>query len=97
ETFGLVSLESAASGTPVVGFRGSGLSESIAHSTSGLLVDSRDPQAWAQVVCELLEHPPQLGRLSQSAREFALGHTWSASVTSLLGVYDRDSAGDPTS
>lgn len=89
ETFGLVSLESAASGTPVIGFRGSGLSESIAHSRSGELVDSRDPQDWAHVVCELLEHPPALSRLSQSAREFALGHTWSASVTSLLGVYEQ--------
>lgn len=91
ETFGLVSLESAASGTPVVGYRGSGLTESIAHATSGLLVDSRDPQEWAQVVCGLLEDPPLLGRLSQSAREYALGHTWSASVSSLLGVYERAS------
>lgn len=89
ETFGLVSLESAASGTPVVGYRGSGLTESIAHGTSGVLVDSRDPQQWARVICELLEDPPALSRLSQSAREFALGHTWSASVTSLLGVYEH--------
>lgn len=89
ETFGLVSLESAASGTPVVGYRGSGLTESIAHGTSGLLVDSRDPQQWAHAVCELLEDPPLLERLSESAREFALEHTWSASVSSLLGVYEH--------
>lgn len=89
ETFGLVSLESAASGTPVIGSSGSGLSESIAHGRSGVLVDSRDPQVWARAACELLEDPPALGRLSSSAREHALGHTWGASVTSLLGVYDR--------
>ena len=89
ETFGLVSLESAASGTPVIGARGSGLSDSIAHGRSGLLIASRDPQEWAQAACALLEDPPALGRLSSSAREFALGHTWGASVTSLLGVYDR--------
>lgn len=89
ETFGLVSLESAASGTPVIGAHGSGLSESIAQGRSGVLVDSRDPQEWARVACRLLEDPPALGRLSSSAREHALGHTWGASVTSLLGVYDR--------
>lgn len=92
ETFGLVGLESAASGTPVIGYRGSGLRESIAHGKSGLLVESRDPQQWAHAVCELLEDPPALSRLSASAREFALAHTWSASVSSLLGVYEQASA-----
>lgn len=89
ETFGLVSLESAASGTPVIGYAGSGLRESIAHGRSGMLVDSRDPQQWARVVCDLLDEPPALARLAESARKFALAHTWGASVTSLLGVYEQ--------
>lgn len=87
ETFGLVALESAASGTPVVGFRGSGMVESIAEGRSGLLVDSREPRAWAEVIAHLLDDPQALGRLSATAREHALGCTWAASATALLGVY----------
>ena len=87
ETFGLVALESAASGTPVVGYRGSGMVESIADGRSGLLVDSREPRDWAEVIARLLDDPQALGRMSAASREHALGYTWAASATALLGVY----------
>lgn len=87
ETFGLVALESAASGTPVVGFRGTGLLESVADGRSGLLLDSREPRAWATAVSGLLEDAPELGRLSATARRHAEGYTWAATATALLGVY----------
>lgn len=87
ETFGLVALESAASGTPVVGFRGSGMMESISEGESGVLVDSRDPRVWAETIVRLLDDESLLGALSRSARHHALGYTWAASATALLGVY----------
>lgn len=85
ETFGLVALESAASGTPVVGFRGSGLLESVAEGRSGVLVDSREPQRWAEAVAGILDRPD--GALSASARDHAEGYTWGATATALLGLY----------
>ena len=87
ETFGLVALESAASGTPVVGFRGSGMLESVSEGRSGLLVDSRNPREWAETIGQLLDDPQALGRMSESARDHALGFTWAATATALLGVY----------
>jgi D-inositol-3-phosphate glycosyltransferase len=87
ETFGLVALESAASGTPVIGYRGGGLVEAIAEGASGVLVDSRDPGEWASVIALLLSDPVQLERLQFSARHHALGFTWGATATALLGVY----------
>lgn len=87
ETFGLVALESAASGTPVVGLRGSGLLESIAEGVSGVFVDSRDPEDWASAIAALLDDAAELGRMSATARDHALGYTWAASATALLGVY----------
>lgn len=87
ETFGLVALESAASGTPVVGYRGSGMLESIAEGRSGTLVASREPRAWAAAIAGLLDDPRALGRMSRSSREHALGFTWAAAATALLGVY----------
>jgi len=87
ETFGLVALESAASGTPVIGFRATGLVESVAEGRSGLLVDSRDPRAWAMAVAALLDDRDLIDRLSASARHHAEGFTWGATATAMLGVY----------
>ncbi|MBX3079435.1 MAG: glycosyltransferase [Cryobacterium sp.] len=87
ETFGLVALESAASGTPVVAFRGSGMLESVSEGVSGVLVDSREPRAWGDAIARLLDDEQLLATLSASARDHALGYTWAASATALLGVY----------
>ncbi len=87
ETFGLVALESAASGTAVIGYRGTGLLESIAEGRSGLLLDSREPEAWARAMSALLDDPNARSRMSDTAREYALGFTWAATATALLGVY----------
>lgn len=87
ETFGLVALESAASGTAVIGFRGTGLTESIAHGRSGLLVSSREPLHWAEAMVAMLDDPGARQRMSETARDHALGFTWGATATALLGVY----------
>jgi D-inositol-3-phosphate glycosyltransferase len=87
ETFGLVALESAACGTPVVAQRVSGLAESVSHGESGLLVDSRVPEEWASAVRSLLDDPLLYAELAASARRFAEGFSWSASASVLLDVY----------
>jgi D-inositol-3-phosphate glycosyltransferase len=87
ETFGLVALESAASGTPVVAFRGGGLVESVSSGVSGLLVDSREPRAWALTIARLFDDAAKLESLSVSARHYAEGFTWASSAAALIGVY----------
>ncbi|MET4781698.1 glycosyltransferase [Glaciihabitans sp. UYNi722] len=87
ETFGLVALESASSGTPVVAFRGGGLVESVSAGVSGQLVDSRDPRAWARSITEMLDDSARLEQFSATARHYAEGYTWAATATALLGVY----------
>lgn len=87
ETFGLVALESAASGTPVVGSRNTGLVESVAEGESGLLIDTREPRAWAEAVTALLDEQGARGRMSATARHHAEGYTWAATAAAMLGVY----------
>jgi D-inositol-3-phosphate glycosyltransferase len=87
ETFGLVALESAACGTPVVAQRVSGLTESVSDGESGLLVDSRVPEEWARAVLLLLDDPLLYAEFSASARRFAEGFSWSTSASALLDVY----------
>ncbi|MBB5842609.1 D-inositol-3-phosphate glycosyltransferase [Conyzicola lurida] len=92
ETFGLVALESAASGTPVVAQRVSGLVESVSDGESGLLIDSRDPADWARAIGVLLDNPAAYAELARSARAFAEGFSWETSVSVLLDVYESVAA-----
>lgn len=82
ETFGLVALESASSGTPVVGSSGTGLRESIADGLSGTLLDSREPREWAAATDRILS-----GAMSATARLHAEDYTWSATAAATLAVY----------
>ncbi len=88
ETFGLVALESAAAGTPVIGYQTTGLAESVDDGVSGILLDSRDPDVWAETISMLLDDDARLARLQASARGYAERFTWAQSAERLRGVYE---------
>ena len=87
ETFGLVALESAASGTPVIAYRAGGLPESVIEGVSGLLLGTREPRYWATEMALLIEDDERRTALGVTARGHAERFTWGAAATSLLGVY----------
>ena len=88
ETFGLVALESAASGTPAFAYRGTGLVESVSDGQSGHLVDSRDPEDWAEAILEHAFDRRNVDELRRTARSFAEGFTWATAAASHLGLYE---------
>lgn len=87
ETFGLVALESAAAGTPVLGSRVGGLTESISEGVSGLLLGTREPRYWATELAIMVEDDERRHRFELTARSWAERFTWGSAATSLLGVY----------
>jgi D-inositol-3-phosphate glycosyltransferase len=88
ETFGLIALESAASGTPVVAYQGTGLLESVSDGESGYLVDSRDPADWAAAILQHRADGARVASMRRSARVFAEGFTWATAAASHLALYE---------
>ncbi|WP_104200728.1 glycosyltransferase [Cryobacterium sp. Y29] len=87
ETYGLVALEAAASGVPVIAAASGGLREAVADGVTGLVLESREPLVWAEAIAHLLTDPQRARQLSVAAREHALGLKWTRSAASLLAVY----------
>lgn len=87
ETFGLVALEAAASGVPVVARAAGGLREAVIDGVTGLLVEGDDPAAWAAAVAGVLGDAELAGRMGRAGRESALARNWEASTAALLDTY----------
>lgn len=87
ETFGLVALEAAASGVPVVARAVGGLREAVVDGETGILVAGDDPEAWATEIAGLLADTERWQRMSVAAREHALSRSWAASAQALVAAY----------
>ena len=87
ETYGLVALEGAASGVPVVAASAGGLREAVVDSETGLVMQSRDPALWAAAIERILADPEFADRLSQAGRERAELLSWTRSAAGLAAVY----------
>ena len=72
EPFGIVPLESAACGVPVVGSAVGGMLDSVDDGVTGLLVPPRDPVALAGALRGLLADPARRRRMGAAARRRAV-------------------------
>jgi D-inositol-3-phosphate glycosyltransferase len=87
ESFGLVALEAAACGTPVVAAAVGGLRTLVDHGRTGFLVEGRDPHAFAAFAGELLGNPHLATAMGAAAATRAAGYTWSTSAARLRRIY----------
>ncbi|MDH3733136.1 MAG: glycosyltransferase family 4 protein [Gemmatimonadota bacterium] len=76
EGWGIVNVEAAACGTPVVASDSPGLRESVAAGASGFLVEHGDPQAWADALRSLLRDSGAADRMSAGCVEHAARFSW---------------------
>ncbi len=79
ESFGLVALEAAACGTPVVAAAVGGLPAIVEDGVTGFLVEGRDPLDWATPVSLLLDDPELAAAMG--SRAAARSGRWSWSMT----------------
>ena len=87
ESFGLVALEAAACGTPVVAAAVGGLATLVVPGITGYLVDGRDPAAYAAYVTKLLDDPELAGLVGAQAAALARRYRWSIAAGRLRRLY----------
>jgi D-inositol-3-phosphate glycosyltransferase len=93
ESFGLVALEAAACGTPVVASAVGGLTTLVDDGHTGFLVDEPDPRAYAAAVRRVFEQPLGPERLSTASVLRARLYTWRAAAATLVELHDELAAG----
>lgn len=72
DTFGLVSIESQACGTPVVSFRVGGVPEHVRPGITGYLAEPENAEDFRDGIVQLLEDEPLRRYMSQQCREIAV-------------------------
>ncbi len=89
ESFGLVAIEAAAVGTPVVAASVGGLRTVVRDQVTGLLVDGHDPADYARAMARLVDAPRYRDQLGSAAAEHARRFAWERTADLTLDVYRK--------
>jgi D-inositol-3-phosphate glycosyltransferase len=87
ESFGLVALEAAACGIPVVASAVGGLLELVDHGETGYLIGDRRPEHFASAVDRILDDPALGRRLGAASSARAQRYTWGFAAARLRRLY----------
>ena len=87
ESFGLVALEAAACGIPVIANAVGGLLSLVDHGSTGYLVTDRDPEQFARYTAHLLDRPGAAAEMGAAAAARGRRYTWSFAAARLRRVY----------
>jgi D-inositol-3-phosphate glycosyltransferase len=87
ESFGLVALEAAACGTPVVAAAVGGLRSLVDDGVTGFLVDGHEPADFAKPLAALLEDPLRAAEMGEAAVARSGRYSWSITAARLRRLY----------
>jgi glycogen(starch) synthase len=90
EPFGMVALEAAALGAPLIVSGAGGLAELVTHGVSGRVFSAGDPDALAGAIIGALEDPATTTRMARAARARALrDYGWPVIADRTVQVYEE--------
>ncbi|HEX9712605.1 MAG TPA: D-inositol-3-phosphate glycosyltransferase [Actinomycetota bacterium] len=89
ESFGLVALEAAACGTPVVATDVGGLRTTVRDGVTGLLVPGADAGAYADAMHGILTEPGLARAMGEAGARFATRFDWRNAAAGLLDAYEQ--------
>ncbi|HET9495072.1 MAG TPA: glycosyltransferase [Chloroflexia bacterium] len=92
ESFGLVAVESMASGTPVIASNVGGLSYTVKNGETGFLVPEENHFALAEQVHTLLKNPDLRESMGEAAARHAQQYAWSNIAAQMADLYDEEIA-----
>jgi phosphatidylinositol alpha-1,6-mannosyltransferase len=76
EGFGIVFMEAAAAGLPVVAGRSGGAAEAVVDGETGLVVDGADDAAVVEAIVRLLRDPAEASAMGARGRKRAVEYDW---------------------
>lgn len=89
ESFGMVALEAMAMGRPVIASEVGGLAFLVQDGVTGYHVPSRDPEALAERIYELLSNDACREDMGRAARRYAEGYDWPIIAGRMIEIYRR--------
>ena len=95
ESFGLVALEAAACGVPVVAADVGGLRTLVDDGRTGIRIAERDPSQYAAAVRSILDDPPLAQAMGRRGAEMAGRYSWTATAGRLRRIFEDLSARVP--
>jgi phosphatidyl-myo-inositol dimannoside synthase len=93
EGFGIVYLEAAAHGLPVVAGDVAGARDAVIGGQTGLLVDAEDPRAVAGALASLLGDPERARAMGEAGRARARALTWRRHAEAVQSLAEELAAG----
>ncbi len=88
EGYGLVYLEAAAHGLPIVANRVGGVSEAVSHMENGILVKPHDNKALTEAFNQLIQDKALRKRMGDQGRAWSLRHNWNQIAKDLYDGLD---------
>jgi glycosyltransferase involved in cell wall biosynthesis len=85
EPFGMVPLEAAAAGRPVIGTAGCGFTEILKEPVIRLV--PANPEKIAEAIKYIFDHPEEARRMGEGARRAALAYGWDRTARVLLQTF----------
>jgi len=89
EGFGLVFLEAAAAGLPVIGTLGNGIEDAVRDGYNGILVPQNDKEKTAGAIVEILSDESKWRDMNRHSYEWAKDHDLKKIVRKYISLYEE--------
>ncbi|PIR70036.1 MAG: hypothetical protein COU46_03690 [Candidatus Niyogibacteria bacterium CG10_big_fil_rev_8_21_14_0_10_42_19] len=87
EGFGIVFLEAASFGLPVIGSKNCGAEDAISDGANGYLVDFNNKDNFADAVVKILKDKELKKKMSESSLVFVKNFSWDKKITEYIRIY----------
>ncbi len=89
EGFGLVFLEAATAGLPVVGTKNNGIEDAVRDGYNGILVKQDNIQETADAIVKILSDPAAYDVMARNSIFWAEQHTWRKATEQYIKIYEK--------